>query len=88
MLELRSGRVIHAYLGLLTSRVDSASIIERLSLLIVGRDGEVHVMHSFFSVPVVPYAAKQFLLVFRGELTLEGLPPIVDIPVASLAVRC
>ena len=61
--------------------------MERLSLLMVDQDGEVHVLHSSFSLQVGPYATKRRLLDFRGELTSEGLPPTADIPVASLTVR-
>ena len=47
----------------------------------------MHIIHSFLSVQVGPYATEQRLLAFRVELPSEGLPPIADIPVAFLAVR-
>ena len=52
----------------------------------VDQDGEVHVLHSFFSIPVVPYATKKILLAFRGGLPSEVLPPISKIPVTSLVM--
>ena len=53
----------------------------------VNLDGEVHVLNSFLSIPVVPYATKLGLMVFDGDLPLEVTPPITEIPVASLAVQ-
>ena len=61
--------------------------MERLDLLMVNLDGEVHVMNYFLSIPVVPYVTKLGLMVFGGDLPLEGTPPITEIPVASLAVQ-
>ena len=85
--ELRSGRGLRAYLGPLAFGVKSAPEMEHLALLVVGWDREVHLLHSFLSVPVSPYVKERCLLDFRGGgVPLDGLPPISDIPVAFLVV--
>ena len=61
--------------------------LERLTLLGVNRDGTVHLLHLFFSVPVGPYYMDRRLLDFIGEFTSEGLPPATDPLVGVLAVR-
>ena len=88
LLDMRSRQGIHTYLGILAVRVDSAPGTERLALLMVDQDGEVHVLHSFFSVSVRPYYTESCFLAFRGDITPEGLPPIANIPVDSLLVQC
>ena len=85
--ELRYRRGLHAYLGLLAAGVDSAPTMECLALIMVNWDGEVQVLHPFFSVPVAPYGTDRCLLDFRGELPSEGLPQIAAIPVASFVVQ-
>ena len=59
----------------------------RLSLLAVDRNGEAHVLHSFFSVPVGPYDPERRLFRCRGELPSEGLPLSADISAPSFALR-
>ena len=86
-MELRSGQRIHTYLGLLVAIVDPFPGMERLALLMVHWYGEVQVLHSFLSVLVVPYSTERRLLEFRVELSLEGISPIAEIPVASISVQ-
>ena len=59
----------------------------RLALLMVHWYGEVQVLHSFFYLLVVPYSTERRLLYFRVELSLEGISPIAEIPVASISVQ-
>ena len=73
--ELNSGRGLHDFLGHLAYRVDPAAGLEHLTLLGVDRDGTVHILHSFFSVPVGPYATTRRLLAFSGDLPTE-VPPL------------
>ena len=73
-------------MGLLAAGVNSAPRMERLHLLMVEWDGQVHVLRSFLSVLVVSYATKQLLLDFRRDIPSEGIPPIAKIPVASILV--
>ena len=86
LLELWSGRGLHAFPSYLASRVDRVPGLERLSLLGVNLEGTVHLLYSFFSIPVGPYSTDRRLLVFSGEIPTEGLPPVTDIPVTSFAV--
>ena len=51
-MELRSGLGIHAFLSHMVFRVDPSPGMKRLALLGVDWYGMVHVLHSFFSVPV------------------------------------
>ena len=55
-LEIRPGQGLHSLLGHITSGVDQAPGLERLALLCVIRDGTVHVLQSYFSVPVGRYS--------------------------------
>ena len=86
MSELRSGQVLHAYLGILAAGLDSAPRMVRLTFPMVDRDGEVHVLNLFFFIPVRTHATKRRLLDLRGGLPLEGLLPIAYIPLTSLTV--
>ena len=61
--------------------------MERLILLVVGRDGEVHILHSFFSNSGCNLLYRDLLALFQGRYSLGGLRRISEIPVASLAVR-
>ena len=73
--ELRSRLGIHGLMGHIASGVDPALGMERLGLLGVDRDGIVHLLDSFFSVPVRLYAINRRLCDFSGELSTEGPPP-------------
>ena len=66
--EILTGRGLHAFLGHLASGVEPYPGLERLYLLGVDREGTVHVLHSFFSVPVGCYSTERRLLDFNGEL--------------------
>ena len=85
--KLRKGGGIHAFLGRLTSEAAPVPILVALTLLKVDWDGEAHIIHSLFSVPVGPYDPYHQLFGCRGELPPEGLPAITDIPVASFLAR-
>ena len=47
---------LHAFLGYLSSMVDSVLVFDGLTLLGFERDGTVHLLHSLFSVPVSLYS--------------------------------
>ena len=68
--ELRPRQVLHAFISHLASGVDLELGLERVALIGVYRDGMVHVVHSFLSIPVDPYSTKMLILVFSGELPL------------------
>ena len=86
--EQRKGGATHAFLGRLATEAAPALSLAHLALLTVNWDGETHVLHSLFSVPVRPYNPDRRLFGCCGELPSEGLPAITDIPVAPFAVRC
>ena len=77
---------IHAFLGNISYGVDPVPGMECLALLGVNQDGTVHILHSFFDVPVGRYSAERRLLAFSGELPTGGLPPVTELLVASFAV--
>ena len=56
MSELHSRQGLHAYLGILAARVDSAPRMDHIALLMVDRYGEVHIKHSFLFAQVAHYA--------------------------------
>ena len=86
-LKKRSGRGVESFLAHLASGVDPVPGFERVGLLQVEPDGMVHVLHSMLSVPVDIYSTARRLFACRGELPLEGLPPVVELPVDVLLVR-
>ena len=47
----------------------------------------MNILYSFLSVPVRLYDTTRRLFAFSGELPTEGIPPVNEIPVASLVVR-
>ena len=85
--EIRSGIGIYTLLWNLDSKVDPAPGMEHLALLGVDRDGRVHVLHSFFSIPVGRYSTERRLLDFSGDLSPEGIPTVTDPPVYAFAVQ-
>ena len=62
LLELQSVQGFHAFLRLLASKVDPILGVKLLSLLGVDPDRMVHLLHSFFSVSVVPCSMVRLLL--------------------------
>ena len=84
--ELRSLQGLHIFLSHLASRLEPAPGLERLALLGVDRDETMHILHSFFSVPVKWYSTERRLLAFSGEISMEWLPPMTDISVTSFVV--
>ena len=85
--DILSERGMHDFPGIPAAKAALPPGLERLALIAVKRDGEAHVLHSLFSVPVRPYRPERRLFVCQGELPLEGLPLIIDIPTPSFAVR-
>ena len=81
--DLRKGGGLHAFLGRLTAEVAPVPGLAELTLLGVDQDGGAHILHSLFSVPVVPYDPYRWLFGYRRELPIEGLPAITEIPMAS-----
>ena len=58
-----------------------------MTLVRVNPDGMVHLMHSLFSVRVNIYLTSQLLFYCLDELTVEDLPPVVEIPHESFVER-
>ena len=86
-IELRKGGWIHAFLGRLTAEADPVPGLAGITLLGVDRNGGAHILHSSFSVPVRPYKPDLRLFGCCGELPLEGVPTITEVPVDSFAAR-
>ena len=82
-IKLRKGGGVHAFLGRLTAKAGPVLGLSEITLLGVDRDGGAHILHSISSVPVRPYNPNRRLFGCRGELPLEGLPDITEIPVSS-----
>ena len=88
--EKRSGQVVHsflAHLAHLASGADPIPGFERVRLLQVDPDGTVYVLHSMFSVPVDLYSTARRLFAYRGDLPLEGTPPVVEPPMDAFLVQ-
>ena len=85
--RFRSGRGIHSFLVQLALGVDHIPVPERLNLVGVNPDEMLHLFQLLFSVLVDIYSTRQCLFACRGELTAEGLPPVVDIPNESFTDR-
>ena len=86
-MEISPRKGLHVFLRHLASGADPSPGMERLTLLGVDQDGTVHVLRLFFSVPVRPYGIAIRILSFSGELPMEGLRPMMELPVASFLVR-
>ena len=86
-LEKRSGRGLHSFLAHLESWVDPVPDFERVALFQVDLDKTVHLMHSLLSVPVGLYSTARRLFACCGELPLEGLHLVVELPVDAFSVR-
>ena len=84
--KVRSRQRLHAFLGHLASVVEPSPGLECPALLVVDRDGTVHVFHWFFSIPFGPYSMTIWCLPFSGDLPTEGLPPMTYLPVDSFSV--
>ena len=78
---------MHALFYHLDSGVDLVPSFDGVALLQVNPDGTVHLLHSFFSVPAGLYSVSWGIFAFRGELSSEGLPPVVELPVYTFGVR-
>ena len=85
--DLRARQGIHVFLGHLPSRVDPVPGLERLTPLMFDCDRMVHLLHLFFYIPVGPYSTDWRLLALAGELPLEGLTPMTEIPAKAFAVQ-
>ena len=85
--EKRSGWRVHSFLAHLASGLDPVPYFERVALLQVDPDLTVHLPHSLFSVPVGLYYIAWRLFACCGELPLEGLPPVAELPMDVLLVR-
>ena len=55
--------------------------------MVVKLDGTVHLLQSFFSVPLCPYSTDRRLFAFVRELPSSVLPPVAEIPWVDFAVR-
>ena len=86
-LEKRSGRVLHSFLAHLASGMDPVPYFERVALFQVDLDKTVHLLHSLLSVPVGLYSMSWRLFACCGDLPLEGLHPVVELPVDAFSVR-
>ena len=61
--------------------------MDLLTLLGVNWDITVHLLHSFLSVPLVPYSKNWNIFAFEGELPFEGLPLVVGLQREYFSVR-
>ena len=87
MTERRTGRGIHAFLSHLAYGVDTVPGFSGITLIGAYRDGPVQLLHSFLSIPVVLYSTDRRLFACLGDLPDRGLPPVVEIPMETFAVR-
>ena len=83
----RCGQGVHFFPYHLASRVDTVFGFDWVGILQVDPDGKVHFLHSMFSVPVDLYSTARRLFAYQGELPLEGLTPVVELPVDVFLVR-
>ena len=83
MNDIQKGVGLHAFLVRLTAEVVTVMGLADLTLPGVDQDGEAHIIHSLFSVPVGAYDPKQRLFGIHGEIPPKGLPAITKIPMSS-----
>ena len=85
--DKRSGQGIHSFLVQLMLGVDHIPGLERVILVEVDPDVMVHLFYSLFFVSVDLYSTRQRLFACLGELTTDGIPPMVDILHDAFATR-
>ena len=78
---------MHSLLAHLASGVYPVPRFERVGILQVDPDRTVHILHSLFSIPFDLYSTGRRLFAFWGELPLEGLSPVVELPVYAFSAR-
>ena len=79
--------VIHSFLAQISSRVDLVPGLERVTMVGIDPGGRVLLMHSLFSVRVNVYSTQRRIFACLGELPVEGISPVVDIPDEAFAAR-
>ena len=60
--------------------VDPIPGLEWVTLVAVKPDGMFHLMRLLLSIRVDIYSTRRRLFAYLGDLTSEGIPPVVDIP--------
>ena len=87
--EARTGQGMNSFLSHFELGEVPVPGLERVTLVGAEKDGRVHLIHLLFSVCVDVYLAECCLFACLGELTAEGLPPVMDIPPDFVAAwRC
>ena len=87
MLGRRLGRGLYAFLGQIATNDEPVPWFGQLALLAVYRDGEVHLLHYFFSVLVGVYSTYKQILVFDTKLLASVTPLVFDILLEVFVVR-
>ena len=82
-----SGRGIHSSLEQLTSGAEHIPGLELVAFIGVDQDVTVHLFHLLYSVLVDLYSTSRRIFFCKGELPVKGLPPVIEIPHESSAVR-
>ena len=79
-LEKRLVRGVHSFLAQLKSVVEIVPRLEQVTLVRINSDVMLHLMHLVLSVWVDMYSTSRHIFACLGELTAEGLPPVVETP--------
>ena len=81
------GRGLHSFLAHFALGEVPVPGLERITLVGVEPDGQMHLMHSLFSVRVDVYSMESRLFACLGELPVMGLPLVMEIPPKFFATR-
>ena len=86
-MEGKLGWGIHTFLGQLAAGTGPVPSLLYLEILAAERDEVVQMMQLLLSIPFGVWNNSQRLLCFLGDMAEAGIPPLVDIPVETFAVR-
>ena len=78
---------LHIFLVNITWNAIPVPGFEQLVLQVVDRDGAVHTLHLFFSVPIYTYYVYQSIFSLVVYINKSGLALVLDIPVEAFVVQ-
>ena len=79
--------MIHSLLAEIASGVGLVPVLKRVAMVRLDLDGRVFLIHSLSSIQVNVYSTHRRLFACMGELSAEGLPPVVEIHVKVFLAR-
>ena len=86
-MEVCSSRGIHSFLGILAFGIDPVSGFSVLALLVIYREGAIHLLHSLLYFLLFVYTTTRHIFACLDDFPTEVLPTVVEVPVNAFLVR-